>query len=261
MNAPIGAPPTLEWIGVERLAIDESYQRATDSTSSRRLIAGIAAAWNWNLCQPLVISRRTDGALYVIDGQHRLSGAIARGDIPHLPCVVVTGADEAQTFIALNSKRQKLSQGDVFNAMLAAGDDAAKTTAKILEETGWTLTRNHTISIVGRLNCAPMIAKAVRKMGECPVRNALTALREAYPDSPVPNAATLLRALFVIYRDKRAPDPDLLIELLGAVLPADWQLESAGLRLRNPQLSREEALIETIVSACVEAVADARLAA
>jgi hypothetical protein len=123
MDAPIGSPPTLEWIAVERLAIDESYQRATDSPASRRLINRIKQGWNWSFCQPLVVSRRTDGSLFVIDGQHRLSGAIGRGDIPHLPCVVVTDADEAQTFIALNTQRQKLSQGDIFNAMLAAGDD------------------------------------------------------------------------------------------------------------------------------------------
>lgn len=261
MDAPIGSPPTLEWIAVERLAIDESYQRATDSGTSRRLIAGIADAWNWNLCQPLVVSRRPDGSLFVIDGQHRLCGAIRRGDIPHLPCVVVTDADEAQTFIFLNTKRQRLSQGDIFNAMLAAGDESAKATAAILEQTGWKLTRNHSITVTGRLNCAPMIVKAVRKVGECPVRNALAALREAYPDSPVPNGATLLRALFVIYRDQRVADPDLLIELLGSVLPLDWPLEAAALRLRNPQTSREDCLIQTIVNTCDEAVHDRALAA
>lgn len=260
MDAPIGSPPTLEWIACERLAIDESYQRATDSASSRRLIARITAAWNWSLCQPLVVSRRADGSLFVIDGQHRLSGAVGRGDIPHLPCVVVTAADEARTFIALNTHRQKLSQGDVFNAMLAAGDESAKTTALLLEETGWKLTRNHSITVTGRLNCAPMIATTVRRLGECVVRNALTALREAY-DCPVPNAATLLKALFAIYRDKRIADPDTLIEMLGAVLPTDWQLEAAGVKIRNAQMSREEALVECIVSACTEAAHDALLAA
>ena len=261
MDAPIGSPPTLEWIAVDRLAIDESYQRATDGAMSRRLIARIAAAWNWNLCQPLVVSRRPDGSLFVMDGQHRLSGAVARGDIPHLPCVVVTGADEAQTFIALNTYRQKLSQGDIFNAMLAAGDDAAKQTAALLDETGWKLTRNHSITVTGRINCAPRIVKALRKYGACVVRNALTALREAYPDAPVPNASTLLGALFEIYHDKRVSDPDLLIEMIGAVLPTDWQLESEGLRLRNPTLSRADALIETIVATCADAQREQAVAA
>jgi hypothetical protein len=107
MNPVIGAPPTLEWIGVERLAIDESYQRATDSAASRRLIHRIKTDWNWNYCQPIVVSRRSDGSLFVIDGQHRLTAAVARGDIPHLPCVVISGQDEngeASAFVALNTQ-------------------------------------------------------------------------------------------------------------------------------------------------------------
>jgi hypothetical protein len=179
MDAPIGSPPTLEWIGVERLAIDESYQRATDSAASRLDHPQDQERWNWNYCQPIVVSRRADGSLYVIDGQHRLTGAIARGDIPHLPCVVISGQDsengEASAFVALNTQRQKLSQGDIFNAMLAAGDEAAKAVADLLEETGWSMARtsNYNQWKPGQMFCAPMIVKAVKAEGECVVRNAL----------------------------------------------------------------------------------------
>jgi hypothetical protein len=258
LDAPIGSPPTLEWIAVDRLAIDESYQRATDSAASRRLIFHVKTKWNWNYCQPLVVSRRADGSLFVIDGQHRLSAALQRGDIAHLPCVVISGADsdgEASAFVALNTRRQKLSQGDIFNAMLAAGDADAKAVAKLLEETGWNMARssNYNQWKPGQMFCAPMIVKALKAEGECVVRNALTALREAYPNATVPNAATMLKALFHIYREKRVNDPDTLIEMLGAVSPGDWELERHGLKLRNPQLSLNDALVETIVSACNEA--------
>jgi hypothetical protein len=266
MNAPIGSPPTLEWVALDRLAIDEAYQRATDSAASRRLIHKIKTAWNWNYCQPLVVSRRADGSLYVIDGQHRLTAAQARGDIPHLPCVVISGQDcdgEASAFVALNTQRQKLSQGDIFNAMLAAGDEAAKTVAGLLEQTGWSMARtsNYNQWKPGQMFCAPMIVKALKTEAECGIRNGLTALREAYPDGTVPNAATMLKALFLIYRDKRVSDPDLLIEMLGAVSPTDWELERSGLRLRNPQLSLTDALVETIVAACTDEAAAKALAA
>lgn len=164
-NPPIGSPPTLEWIAVERLAIDESYQRATDGPASRRLIQKITKGWNWNFCQPLVVSRRDDGTLYVIDGQHRLSAAMERGDIPHLPCVVIGGVEcEAAAFVALNTQRQKLSAGDVFNAMLAAGDPDAKRVAELLQETGWRMARtsNPTFWKPGEMFCAPLIVKAVK---------------------------------------------------------------------------------------------------
>jgi hypothetical protein len=266
MNPVIGTPPTLEWIGVGRLAIDESYQRATDSAASRRLIHKIKTGWNWNYCQPLVVSRRLDASLYVIDGQHRLTAAMGRGDIPHLPCVVISGQDEngeASAFVALNTQRQKLSQGDIFNAMLAAGNEDAKHVAGLLAETGWRMTHTSNTQVwkAGDLFCAPMLVKALKAEGECVVRNALAALREAYPETTVTNTVTLLKALFLIYRNKLAADPDHLIEMLGAVSPVDWELERAAVRLRNPQLSLVDALVETIVATCAISATDALLAA
>jgi hypothetical protein len=266
MDDPIGAPPTLEWIAVGRLAIDESYQRATDSAASRRLIHRIKMGWNWNYCQPIVVSRRADGSLYVIDGQHRLTAALGRGDILHLPCVVISGADElgeASAFVALNTQRQKLSQGDIFNAMLAAGDETAKRVAELLIETGWRMTHTSNTQVwkPGDLFCAPMIVKALKAEGECVVRNALTALREAYSEITVTNTVTLLKALLLIYRDKRIANPDVLIEMLGAVAPNDWELERSAVRLRNPQMSLNDALVETIVATCADAEASAKIAA
>lgn len=84
--APVGSQPTIEWIHLHRLSIDSTYQRSTDNGASRRLIAGIAARFDWRLCAPLVVSRRADDTLTIIDGQHRWMAACKRDDIPQLPC-------------------------------------------------------------------------------------------------------------------------------------------------------------------------------
>lgn len=249
-----GCPPTLEWIEVSRLAIDESYQRATDSSKSRSLIFRIGQQWNWNLCQPLVVSRRQDRSLFVIDGQHRLTAALTRGDIPHLPCVVVTGQaaeEEARTFVQLNTQRQRLSQSDIFNALLASGDENAKVVAALLHETGWHQTRTASNSWKsGELFCAPMIVKALKSEGEAVIRNALTALREAYPDRPVRNTSVMLKALILIFRrDECRGDPDALIEAIGSAEDStDWDLLATDERRKNPGLSRIESFEAAIVS-------------
>jgi hypothetical protein len=179
-------------------------------------------------------------------------GSNLGADIPHLPCVVLAGtgeSDEAKTFIALNTKRQRLSQADIFNALLAAGDEDAKQTATILAETGWKQTRNHNMYAAGRLGCAPMIAKAVKTEGGCVVRNALSALREAYPDKPVQNVATLLKALFLIFRRKEAAaDPDLFIKAIAVSEPTDWELHAADERRKNPASSRLESYVAALLS-------------
>ncbi|MBR0756403.1 hypothetical protein JQ604_29855 [Bradyrhizobium jicamae] len=52
---PVGSQPSIEWIHLERLSIDQAYQRSTDNAASRRLIASIAAKFDWRLCAPLVV--------------------------------------------------------------------------------------------------------------------------------------------------------------------------------------------------------------
>jgi hypothetical protein len=254
----VGDPPSLEWLAVGRLQIEPAYQRATDGHKSQRIITGMVKEWNWALCQPLVASRRPDGSIFVIDGQHRLEGAKKRGDIPHLPCTVLPALDhagEAAAFVALNTKRQALSQVDVFTGMLAAGDPDALALEKLLTETGWTLAR-HTNTAnykAGDIACAPMLARAAKSLGEAPVRNALTTLREAFPERPVRKAARLLQALMLLFSDQtylRRVDPDALIEAIGSVDdPADWIAEGAEVQRRNPAISTREGITEAMVQA------------
>lgn len=249
-----GNPPSLEWLSVSQLQVDPSYQRATDGPLSASIIAGMVKAWEWSLCQPLVVSRRPDGALMILDGQHRHAGATARGDIPHLPCVVVTGCDvatEAKTFVALNTRRQKLAQSDIFNGMLAAGDLDAKAMADILAETGWKQVRMRNLKVAapGSLLCAPMLVKYAKYKGQAVVRNALAALREAYPDTQVSNSSTLLKALMVIYEgnDLDGGDPDLFIEALGMIEPSDWEDRGHEYRRKNPASTRVDAIAAAMI--------------
>lgn len=248
----IGNPPTLEWVAVGMLEIDRAYQRSMESAKSRRIVLGMVKQWDWRRCQPLIVTRRGDGALMVLDGQHRLEGARQRGDVPHLPCFVCPAMAveaEAEVFVKLNTERQRLTQGEVFAGMLAAGDPEALKVAAMLRETGWELARHSNTAHykAGQLECAPMLARQVKQQGEAAVRNALTALREAFPEVPVRAASTLLRALIDLYASARIDDPDCLIDALGGVDdPADWLLEAQIYQRENPAFSRREALAEVL---------------
>lgn len=257
----VGDPPSLEWLAVGRLQIEPAYQRAPDGHKSRRIIAGMVKEWNWALCQPLVASRRADGSIFVVDGQHRLEGAKKRGDIPHLPCTVLPALDhagEAAAFVALNTKRQALTQADVFAGMLAAGDPDALALETLLAETGWTVVRHSNSAEYkpGQLACAPMLARALKSIGEAPVRNALTTLREAFPDRPVRTASRLLQALMLLFSDEaywKRVDPDALVTALAdAADPADWISEGSEVRRRNPAISTREGIAEAMVQAAMD---------
>jgi hypothetical protein len=253
-GAQVGAPPSLEQIPVDRLQVDAAYQRATDSAGSRKIINGMVKRWDWSLCQPLVVARRSDGALYILDGQHRHAGATERGDIPFLPCVVLSSlghADEARTFVELNTRRQKLTQAQVFHGMLAAGDDNARLVLQLIEETGWRVrTHSNTAAYgAGDLECAPMLVKVVAAKGGDPVRFALTVLRLAYPDTAVRQTSTMLKALLEIFDN---PDHGLtatgLASLIGSVPPGKWASRAAVLQEQRPNWSRVTALAKAIMA-------------
>lgn len=243
-----GTPPTLEWIAPGRLQIDPTYQRTTDGAASRAIIVGMLKTWDWRLCQPLIVARRPDGDLLVIDGQHRLEGARGRGDIDHLPCVVMPSAsvsDEANTFVALNSKRQKLSQGQVFAAMLAAQDPDAQRVLQLVEGAGLKFARSHDPSRwkPGEIYCGPAIVRALRQYGDNVVRNSLVALSEAFQGQVLKLSVTILRALYPIYADEaKRPgfDPDVFIESLGAVEQQTWLDLARDVQQQQPALSARE---------------------
>lgn len=152
VNPPLGNLPALQWALVSQLQVDDTYQRSAQSDGSMTLIRKIAVHWNWDLCQPLVVSRRVSPAsstggvgqteYFVIDGQHRLLAAKARGDINQLPCVVVdyaSAAAEAASFVQLNQLRRPLTRLEVFKASLAGGDADAEAIAAAITGAGLTL--------------------------------------------------------------------------------------------------------------------------
>ena len=117
-NKPQGSPPSIEWVATETLLIDEDYQRSLEHPISERLIRLMAVSWDWRLCSPLTVSRRSDDSLYVIDGQHRLAAAMLRGDLPHLPAIISrfeSVEEEARVFVAVNTVRRNTTPLDKFH--------------------------------------------------------------------------------------------------------------------------------------------------
>lgn len=80
------------------------------------------------LCAPLVVSRRADDTLTIIDGQYRWMAVCRRSDIPQLPCCVFRYAnieEEARMFIIANRARKPINRlDDYFAALAATAEDA-----------------------------------------------------------------------------------------------------------------------------------------
>lgn len=196
VKPPLGSPPTLEWRAVAELLIDESYQRSIETGPSRTLIRKIAMYWDWGLCQPLAVSRRPDGKLTIVDGQHRASAAKLRGDIAHLPCVITSYAnsgDEAAAFVALNQMRRPLSALDLFKAAVAAEDNEALTILKAVEGAGLRIAPHMTSAgwKAGMIGNIGGLLRCYRRSGEPALQIALAAMGKAWPGEVIAELARI----------------------------------------------------------------------
>lgn len=167
---PVGSQPSIEWIHLNRLSVDSTYQRSTDNVTSRRLITSIAAKFDWRLCAPLVVSRRADDTLVIIDGQHRWMAVCMRSDIPQLPCCVFRYAsidEEAHMFIIANRARKPISRLDDYFAALAAADDDALEIQEIVTSAGLRIARSASAASwrPGEVAFTSSIANAIRRFG------------------------------------------------------------------------------------------------
>jgi hypothetical protein len=226
--APIkGAPPSLEWVPLDRLQIDETYQRDIAATKAQQLIKRIAAGWDWRLYQPLSVARRGDGQLFVIDGQHRLAAARLRPDLPHLPCVISAfdaTDDEARAFAAMNRERRTLTRLEIYRAEIASGDARACRAQELIEQAGLKLAA-HTNTAhwpPGTIDCIGGVVRGMAQNGEQVTLNALTAMGEAWGKGRVLCAGSVLFGLLALYDDPPPGfDPDLLIAAMSETTGRD----------------------------------------
>ena len=224
----IGYMPSIEWVHTSELTVDQSYQRSTDNEGSRRLIASIAANFDWRLCAPLVVSRRADGSKVIIDGQHRWAAAALRGDLLQLPCCLFTYAnpeDEAKMFIVANRARKPINRLDDFQAAVAAADEDALEILRLVTDAGLTIAKSTSSSAwrPGQVAFTSSIAMALRRHDEAIVSAALTCIAEAFEGQAVIQGASLFGGLIEIFaRPPEGFDPDKLAIALQMFDVAGW---------------------------------------
>ncbi|USA40239.1 ParB N-terminal domain-containing protein [Pelagerythrobacter marinus] len=254
-NAPLGRMPVLQFIPPAELRVDAVYQRSLDAESSKSLIRKIAQFWNWDLCQPLVVARRANGDLFVIDGQHRLEGARMRGDIAQLPCVVVeyaSAADEAASFVHLNQQRRPLTRIDLFKAAVASEDPEACAILAALERADLAVAphSNYTAWKPGMVANIGGIEASWRRHGARSTERALVVLGRAWKGEVLRYAGTLFPGIAAICgEDGDGLDVAMLCDMLASETQDAWRRRILQRRTDNPNLKFAAASAEVLSEA------------
>lgn len=265
-----GRMPTLQFCRPAELRIDPAYQRSLELSASKRLVRQIAQEWNWDLCLPLVVAKRSDfiDRLFVIDGQHRLAAARLRGDIEQLPCVIVAHdsvAEEAAAFVKLNQQRQPLSGLDLFKAAVASGDAEAGAIATALADSGLSLAghSNHTAWKPGMVSNVGGIKAAWRRWGEDAVRSAFRVMAQAFAGQVLQYAGSLFPGIVAVCADElrahgRFADERFakFVAALARTGQTGWRGAMLRARADDPGLQFQQASERVLRQAFAAAVGD-----
>lgn len=159
----LGDKPTFIWVTKSDLSVDHSYQRNRINVGR---VNKIAQGYDWAALGALIVARRKDGTLWVIDGQHRLLASMKRDDATQLPCLVFdfeTIDKEAAAFRALNGQRGPIRRIDDFKAALVEGDPAVMAVDAALDRQGYRVSQGQGRGIV---SCVESLMKVYRRSGE-----------------------------------------------------------------------------------------------
>lgn len=255
VNPPLGKLPVLQYVPPSELQIDASYQRSLDASASKSLIRKIAQFWNWDLCQPLVVSRRDGGEFFVIDGQHRLAAARLRPDIGQLPCVVVEyagAADEAASFVHLNQQRRPLNALDVFKAAVASEDEEAVAIAAAIEWVGLMIAP-HSNYVSWKPNMVSNIGgiqRSWRLHGDLATKSALWIVASAWPHETKRYVGTIFPGVAQVCANEDAfktkiTERDLFRNMVQSCTQAEWRKDIGLAKAENPNL-KWQAASETV---------------
>ena len=139
-----GPAPVLDWIKVEKLVVDNEYQRGISRRGAIN-IAQIAHHFDWSKFAPVIVAPVEGGLFAIVDGQHRTTAAMLRG-LNSVPCQIVQAdrAKQAAAYAAVNGNVTKTTHTQLFHAKLAAGDNLAKAVAAICSAADVTVIRTNT---------------------------------------------------------------------------------------------------------------------
>lgn len=177
-NNDLGRKPELRWVHPTSLLVDETYQRDL-TTRSKRLIPKLVKGFSWRKFKPPIVVEVDDG-LHCIDGQHTAIAAATRG-IESIPVFVIEASsieERAESFVAHNKDRVELTNLQIFQARVAAREEAALDVVSVCKRAGVHL-RHISIQTrvdVGDTACVAKILGLVKRQGALKSRMVLESL-------------------------------------------------------------------------------------
>ena len=197
----------------------DKYQRGL----SQDWVDELARKWNDDLCDPIVVSLRKNGAYYCIAGQHRVKAAMKAG-VKELFARVLTGLtyeQEADYFYQGQKNQRGMRPTDAWNASLEAKHSNTVEINTIVENLGGKVNR-HPDPEKG-INCPGRLWKIHEYAGKQVLYDALDLINDAWPSYKlggiVTEASMISGAMFFVFNHGDEIKRERLIKNLSKVNP------------------------------------------
>jgi hypothetical protein len=177
-------------IRVGDLRIDQHYQRNLKDGWAR----AIADNWDQFLYDPMDVSLREDGSMYVMDGQHRLAALRMLGyEDQMVVCRVFTGLTLAMEARRFNTQgnRKPLNAQEQFRSRLFEGQAAELAVDQCIRMAGFLLNYSGSETANGRVVCVGSLLSVYRSGGADHLLDSLNVIAAGFGRENGPSAKTV----------------------------------------------------------------------
>ncbi|RAI79702.1 hypothetical protein BFS35_011185 [Macrococcoides goetzii] len=188
-------------LNVNTIKTDTTYQSPVNSTEVRKIVKN----FNPKALTSIIVSQRTDGEYYVIDGQHRMS-ALKQMDIPMVEALIYTGLtryDEAEMYAKINEIKAKTPNA-LGKAKYQSGDLAATQIHNAVENAGLFIDYDSTNRELNHVRAYRALERVNKKYGAEHLEETLVILKSVFDNYvhsfEAKNIDGMAKFLFV-YRD------------------------------------------------------------
>lgn len=257
-----GLIPDLDWIDINCLTVDDSYQRDTLSKRSQLNIEKIKKNFAWAKFSPLTVADRGDNTFSIIDGQHRYIAAKELGDIENLPCWIIpqcSTKSQADAFIDINKNRVYVNNWQMYKAKLAANDAFAMQIDEFLKGLDVSIPFNGYCSKPNMTLAIACIGKHLQQHNDAYLAEVITDILKAYPSKVGQIKRDLLETLILFkIRNGAKVNDEMIIKTLKSFDNADRISGKAiDLRALDTSLSAQEAHYKVFLNKYKEVKANA----
>jgi hypothetical protein len=249
----IGPAPMLDWIRIEKLVVDDVYQRPIRGAGVTN-VARIAAWFRWSCFAPVIVSPISGGLFAIIDGQHRATAAAACG-IEAVPCQIIIAdvAEQARAFKAINGAVTKMSSMAIHAAAVAAGEPRAMALDEACHTAGVTLLRSNRETSQqkpGQTHAVNACGVCLEKYGRDVLVTALQCVTETTNNEPGMLTGPLIKALCEVLGGKRSwrDAGEALLRAFDEISLQSAKEVAAQMVASQRGLSRQAALVKILTN-------------